>query len=114
MKNDYNSLTDKEINFLVAQRMKGAYIAYGQEPLTIRKGLVGGPDFYGPFEPCNNPYDAWPIIQEYGICLGYDGISWEASCPLRDIPTYRDWVNHPEHPLRLAMIVFLMIHRAEK
>lgn len=65
------------------------------------------------FDPCNNPADAWPIIQANGICIGYDGISWDASCHLHDIGQINDWKNHPEKPLRMAMIVYLLTQESK-
>lgn len=100
---DFTNISDHVINIKVAK------ITGESAPRIQEWGIDRAiPDY------CNDARWSFPLIQEYGICLGYDGISWEASCPLRDIPTYRDWVNHPEHPLRLAMIVFLMIHGEEK
>ncbi|MGI1290753.1 phage protein NinX family protein [Enterobacter kobei] len=67
----------------------------------------------GVHDYCNNPADAWPIIQANGICIGYDGISWDASCHLHDIGQINDWKNHPEKPLRMAMIVYLLIQESK-
>lgn len=112
---NYNEMTDLEINKAVA-------LALG---CHIRKSAFGT-DYYftddykawdkcaphGPvenFDPCNSWADAGPIIQESGIELGYDGITWQASSSLRGVEPYDDWKNYPESPCRLAMIVFLMI-----
>ena len=65
------------------------------------------------FDYCNNPADAWPIIQANGICIGYDGMSWDASCNLQNIGPISDWKSHPEKPLRMAMIVFLMMKEGD-
>lgn len=65
------------------------------------------------FRPCEDWADAGPIIQEYGIELGYDGITWQASSSLHGIAPYDDWKNYPESPCRLAMIVFLMMQEGK-
>ncbi|EMQ4303668.1 DUF2591 family protein [Yersinia enterocolitica] len=63
------------------------------------------------FDPCKNPTDAYPIMLEHGIGIDYDGISWTASDWREN--KHSDWRNHPESPLRLAMIVFLMMKDRE-
>lgn len=57
-----------------------------------------------PFDPCNNPADAWPIIVENRIRINpilYT--KWMAEDYLENVSSC------DENPLRAAMIVFLMM-----
>lgn len=101
---DYSKMSDFEINKAVAIA-RGTLIRKGK---SLSLYQVEGLDLCTDF--CNSWADAGPIIQEYGIELGYDGVAWEASCNLRGITPYSDWKKYPESPCRLAMIVFLMMH----
>jgi len=111
---DYSKMSDKEINIAVSIALGAKEVApdlYMSDDRRFdfdlpKRGKPG--KFF--FDPCNSWADAGPIIQEYGIELGYDGVSWEASCNLRGIKPYSDWKKYPESPCRLAMIVFLMMH----
>ncbi|WP_145507624.1 phage protein NinX family protein [Yersinia hibernica] len=89
---DYSAMSDFEINYAISKITGDADFVTYENPT---------PDY------CNNPADAWPIMLEHGIGVDYDGISWTASDWREN--KHSDWRNHPEHPLRLAMIVFLMM-----
>lgn len=102
---DYSKLSDCEIAHMVSQKLPGRYITYADHVMDSETEET--------FDPCNNPADAWPIIQENGICIAYDGTCWDASCPLRDIKPVSDWRKHPYNPFRMAMIVFLMMQGDE-
>lgn len=108
MKN-YSKMSDFEINELVAIALSLDYII-PTSPRPVIGAFNSNAAGYVIFDPCNSWSDAGEIIQEYGIELGYDGVSWEASCNLRGIKPYSDWKKYPESPCRLAMIVFLMMH----
>lgn len=98
---DYSKLSDGEINLLVAK-----YLGRKTEP-TLRENsqavyerLEGGWGLMHDY--CNNPSDAWPIIEKYRIsfldqltewCVDAKGVS----------PVFE------ANPLRGAMIVFLMM-----
>ncbi|MGQ6183079.1 phage protein NinX family protein [Serratia sp. IR-2025] len=116
---DYSKMSDFEINCLVAEMIGylplDAELGYAgsQEEGDITAAIVRGKNRIGAFSPCDNPSDAWPIIEQNYISLTFDGISWDASSPLKEI-TYNAWKTHPYQPLRLAMIVFLMMKDAEK
>lgn len=71
-----------------------------------------------PFNPCNNPSDAWPIIVENKIAIKPKLITkkeyatpsdyidgWEAK-------VHSTWFED-KNPLRAAMIVFLMMNEGE-
>ncbi|CNI97382.1 phage protein NinX family protein [Yersinia pseudotuberculosis] len=89
---DYSAMSDFEINKAVAFHIGLCTVIDAEN---------------GDYKPCNYPADAWPIMLEHGIGIDYDGISWTASDWREN--KYSDWRNHPESPLRLAMIVFLMM-----
>lgn len=111
---DYSAMSDFEINLAVAHidLGKGNYDWSAEKKEVYRAGMDGGeflPNAY--FDPCKNPTDAYPIMLEHGIGIDYDGISWAASDWREN--KHSDWRNHPESPLRLAMIVFLMMKDRE-
>lgn len=115
---DYSKMSDFEINGAIAKQIGGEILfdeygaPYRLAPCAI--SAYSGIDFDEvDFDPCNNPADAWPIIEQNYISLTFDGISWDASSALSEI-TYNAWKTHPYQPLRLAMIVFLMMKGAEK
>jgi hypothetical protein len=68
--------------------------------------------FWKPWNPCNNPADAWPIIMANKISLMFDR-SLEDGCNaewcLASSPCDQIIVDHvmPDKILRSAMIVFL-------
>ena len=64
---------------------------------------------------CNNPADAWQIIQENGISINHCNGVWEASfewdAPVGAFGTYETVTTSTEHknPLRAAMVAYLMM-----
>lgn len=65
---DYSKLSDNKINAEVALHW------LGKGNFGLMNGAVE--TFGGSFNPCNNPADAWPIIQKSGISLVYDADAW--------------------------------------
>ncbi|CAM6740612.1 phage protein NinX family protein [Morganella morganii] len=59
------------------------------------------------FDPCNNPADAWPIINEYGISLIYQEREFQFATNDGNIEC------SISNPLKAAMIIFLMMKDAE-
>ena len=106
---DYSKMSDFEINKAVleiakASRMSGDIVKYPHFADGSSVGLyhkMG--DYYDWFNYCNNPSDAWPIIQRNHINIGWAGDEdWFA----RTVHTAKVFdVN----PLRAAMIVYLMM-----
>ena len=86
---DYSKLSDKEINILVGS-IKGF-----ANKIAAQNGLR---------DYCNNPADAWPIIESNGIGMRkqQNGL-WCATRIGGAYPIYDD------KPLRAAMIVFLLM-----
>lgn len=102
--NKYRDKSDFEINKAVAEYRKLNTIAYDQVGIVLFDDMDATP-----FDPCNNPADAMPIVFENGISLISDwneiGV-WGA--------TYQPWyTSENKNPLRAAMEVFLMMKDAE-
>ena len=103
---DYSKLSDCEIAHMVSQKLPGRYITYADHVMDSETEET--------FDPCNNPADAWPIIQNSGISLVYDGDDWLALHFSRTSLTYpNDNRKHPEKPFRAALILWLMMKESE-
>ncbi|MDM2843305.1 DUF2591 family protein [Citrobacter sp. Cpo090] len=101
---DYGKLSDYEVSKLVAMTIGG----FLEEDFCDTHSVIfrrHGRHQYSFFEPCTNPSDAWPIIQENllrVVPVSFLGkVNWVVS---RDIHS-----NHDANPLRAAMITFLMM-----
>lgn len=100
---DYSQLSDFEINKLVAQEKQYPLKPtqhFGDAGLSIVILEHGYPSH---FDPCNNPADAWPIIESNHIALHpikYKGI-WVA------LSHDHEYSNRDVNPLRAAMVTFL-------
>ncbi|NDO80153.1 hypothetical protein CJP72_04995 [Citrobacter sp. NCU1] len=98
---DYSTMSDGEISVEVAK-------ASGIKEFGIHDGaaLLIKDAVWTKFDPCNNPADAWPIIEEHEINILWnwndEGVHGATASPLYEY----------EHPnaLRAAMTVFLMKH----
>lgn len=103
---DYSKLSDFEINAKAAAHWLG----------KGNFGFVNGrvETFGGTFDPCNNPADAWPIIQENGISVICDHGEWAAFSGFENLAC-GDYIWSHIHagdtakPLRSGMIVYLMM-----
>lgn len=103
--NKYRDKSDFEINKAVAVNINGTdavlekfgriYISDGD-----RGAMVS-------FSPCNNPADAMPIINEYGISLIYQEREFQFATNDGNIEC------SISNPLKAAMIIFLMMKDAE-
>lgn len=112
---DYSQLSDQEINIQVAR------IIHPEREVIESKSRPPSACVIGHLprkwlDYCNNPEDAWPIIESKLICLAADvfaepddGGKWVAQ------PAY-GWEKErvrSDNPLRAAMIVFLMMQDAK-
>lgn len=98
----HKEVTDYEINKAVAKYLKLNIIAYD------RTGIVLFDDMDAtPFDPCNNPADAMPIIIENGISSLFNDDEWICSVP------HTEFLSINESLYRAAMICFLMMKDAE-
>lgn len=99
--NKYRDRSDFEINKAVA-------IARGYKFMSCEESVMAYIDSgYKPFDPCNNPADAMPIIVENGISSLFNDDEWICSVP------YTGFLSINESLYRAAMEVFLMIKDAE-
>lgn len=109
MKVDYNSMSDFEINKLVATS-KGLDVSGATEDNNKMYDYVK--------DYCNNPSDAWPIIIENKISINHEIARYKASALVYDIKYDRGFSlfafdgaigdTSSRAALRAAMIVFLM------
>ena len=125
---DYSKMSDAEIAMRVACSIEGVDVDDGGIPkfavdcylynsANSIKWLRVGDDEFELFNPCNNPSDAWPLIESNLICLmadvfcePQDGGKWIAQ------PAY-GWQHERvrnDNPLRAAMIVYLMMKDEEQ
>lgn len=123
---DYSQLSDFEINKRVALAAGlSEYMffdvdeAYARGPVWMAPSgncYAGIKSSKGnPFDPCNDPADAWPIIHDSLISINFDNdgydtpkSSWCRATALNGDEYYGD----EKRPLRAAMIVFLMMQEA--
>lgn len=109
---DYEKASDFEINKAVAEYW-GFVIEEDEDPVdgcaVSVSVLDGGYASAPPFNPCNNPSDAWPIIVESRIRITprYSDSSWYADFAPMCIESNGD------NPLRAACIVYLMMQEAK-
>ena len=104
---NYEELSDFEINKRVAKskKLKG----------THQQNGVAVSCYHGYFDPCNNPADAWPIIEEIWstlmqVCLYDFNVGLGASeCSRWEGLTH----IHGGNKFRAAMICYLMMREAK-
>lgn len=108
----YSQLSDFEINKRVAiatgQNIKFIFLDDDDNEIGVlvgRKGCREKKDF----DPCNNPADAWPIIESSNISINNDAVvdEWVAS---HGGVIYQHCRG--KRPLRLAMECFLKMQDA--
>ncbi|HBC6054000.1 TPA: phage protein NinX family protein [Proteus mirabilis] len=101
--NKYTELSDFEVNKKVAEKLGLAYE-------VTRYGVVtrmSNKEQWREFNPCNNPTDAMPIINEYGISLIYQDRKFQFATNDGNIEC------SVSNPLKAAMIIFMCIKDAE-
>lgn len=100
--NKYTELSDFEINKKVAENLKLNTIAYERTEIVLFDDMDATP-----FDPCNNPSDAMPIIIENKLTLSprYDSDEWVSESIF-----YHDICSVNKNPLRACMEVFLMMN----
>lgn len=100
--NKYTELSDFEINKKVAENLKLNTIAYERTEIVLFDDMDATP-----FNPCNSPSDAMPIINEYGISLIYQDRQFQFATNDGNIECCI------ANPLKAAMIIFLCIKDSE-
>ncbi|HCR4000245.1 TPA: DUF2591 family protein [Morganella morganii] len=121
--NKHRDKSDFEVNKAVAE-------------ILIQSGFIIGIEYYDkhilvtdkyannyPFDPCNNPADAMPIIIENGISLIKEDDHYIAASTDVGIEGYigahelmlygLGWLSKDKNPCRAAMEVFLMMKDVE-
>ena len=117
---DYIKLSDFEINLRVAEIVVD-YDCISRLQYTDMAVHWGDGANWHVFNPCNNPADAWPIINENKIstmwmtsekewCAWSEGDLEEGTWDWKNVP---DYYFNCESQLRAAMIVFLMMQEAK-
>lgn len=122
----YSQLSDFEINNLVAlaigskvtdsyrvgDERETIYYSLGEDEFCVKRGYGS---FVSQFDPCNNPADAWPIIDENNITIISDNPSRRYA--VNNVAAFfngtsglHKWAD--ENGFRAAMIVFLMMQDA--
>lgn len=125
---DYSKMSDFEINCMVARYTGLETMMFFDVDSSFCHGPVwnvsSGVTDDGfkisrgnPFNPCNNPADAWPIIMKSGINVFTDMIPHGLLGQARASMTRADAVSDciivsDKNPLRAAMIVFLMMQES--
>lgn len=107
--NKYTELSDFEINKKVAGYLKLNTIAYERTEIVLFDDMDATP-----FDPCNNPSDAMPIIKDNFISITHDGIAWDVSCAkYPELSVWNGLENYNDNFYRKAMELFLLMKDAE-
>ena len=115
---DYSLMSDFDINHSVLSSMKIDGRVFGKPHFADGSSVgihndIG--DRYEWFDYCNNPSDAWPIIDSCGICVEFD-LSEDGEsrwCNASNV-SKKISVKYQKNALRAAMIVYLMMKDEEK
>ena len=133
MSTDYSKMSDFEINNLVARALgidnhlfiSELEASFDAEIPPNQRGPIWSTGAYmvlefkpsngNCFNPCNNPADAWPIIDENNITIINDNHSLRFA--VSEVAAYFNgsnniWSAH-ENGLRAAMIVFLKMQESK-
>lgn len=111
---DYSKMSDFEVNkAVIAFSCAYADADIVQHPHHADGVSVGVyracGDYYEWFDYCNNPSDAWPIMDERKIGLTFVNGEWRASSVNAGYHEFGD-----KKAFRAAMIVYLMMKEEEK
>lgn len=103
---DYGNMSDFEITEVAAQlvlwKKKDCEEIHGDEKLGVVSWADGAN--WHVFDPCNNPSDAWPIMEESKIGLAFVNGEWRASSVKAGYHECSD-----KNAFKAAMIVYLMM-----
>ncbi|MCR4012869.1 DUF2591 domain-containing protein [Enterobacter hormaechei] len=107
---DYSKLSDQEINMAVAELFHPESMVIESKSRPPSACVTGHlPSKWVDY--CNNPEDAWPIIEEnmISVCAyrqanpGMKEVSWW------EADNFCEHITRDDNPLRAAMIVFLQM-----
>ena len=113
--NKYRDKSDFEINKEVVKliKTKGGYSCVDHDEI-VKVYVSQNTGIYKEFDPCNDPYDAMPIIKDNLISLEHDGIAWTVSCVRHpEISVWDGCENYNDNFYRKAMELFLLMKDAE-
>ncbi|BCU55104.1 phage protein NinX family protein [Enterobacter kobei] len=113
---DYSKMSDFEINMKVAELFLD-YDSISQLPHIGMSVHWGDGANWHTYNPCNNPADAWPIINASRISIMFDGTDPQYE------GEHHEWCDaisscqkfgtqHQSNPLRAAMVVYLMMQES--
>ncbi|QYC51783.1 DUF2591 domain containing protein [Proteus phage vB_PmiS_PM-CJR] len=98
----YNELSDFEINLKVAHIILGVgKYDWCDHTRVVKKYITDDKGLCMDYNPCNNPSDAMPIINKYGISLIYQDGKFQFATHDGNIECCDN------NPLRASMIVLL-------
>ena len=111
---DYSKMSDFEVNkAVIAFSCAYADVDIVQHPHHADGVSVGlyraCGNYYEWFDYCNNPSDAWSVMEENKIGIAFVNGEWRASSVMAGYHEYSD-----KNALRAAMIVYLMMKEEEK
>lgn len=101
---DYASMSDFEVNKMVSAYLWGSVCAVD--------GVVLHGEMGGPFDPCNNPADAWPILLENHIAIAPYKNATPCAWPSAE-GLISKHVTEDANPLRAGMVTFLKMKEGE-
>lgn len=106
---DYEIMSDEDLNFEVFHKLSDD--VWDRELSSKVWNLLAEK-----YDYCNNPSDAWRIIDKYKISTIYEYVNqgeWFAGVTCKEDPDqYEPWVTGT-NALRNAMIVFLMMNEED-
>ena len=105
---DYSAMSDQQINRLVAAAASMEYGAHYMGDIVVLRD-----NRWVVFDPCNNPADAWQIIESSYISIQFYQGNWMASVNPSQESGYRSACFIGKNPLKAAMVVFLMMKESE-
>ncbi|MGL5397918.1 MAG: phage protein NinX family protein [Shewanella sp.] len=115
---NYEEMSDFEINGCVSMHMHGfSWIEFVDgHASNVKCGNEGSPGFarIEVCNYCNNPSDAWPIIDKHKICIHNDEMEGRSYACSFDKFGYVSKESYCDKTLRAAMIVFLMMQEQVK
>ena len=107
---DYSKMSDFEINKAVALSLGIEVVEWdGKIYGGLERKIDNVTSVIGVIDYCNNPSDAWPIMEERKIGLAFVNGEWRASSVKAGYHEFSD-----AKAFRAAMIVYLMMKDGEK
>lgn len=107
---DYSKMSDFEINKAVALSLGIEVVEWdGKIYGGLERNIDNVTSVIGVIDYCNNPSDAWQVMEENKIGLAFVNGEWRASSVNAGYHEFSD-----KKAFRAAMIVYLMMKDEEK